>query len=380
MDSQHKTKAQLIKENEQLRAELDYFRQKHESCEFNLNKITQDHIILQNILDNNPLSIQILNADGSNRSVNAAHTALFKALPGPDFNLFTDSQLLKLGFAGLLQNLKRGEVVFFPYHTYSPPLNTDEYPDSEVHLNAIGFLVMDTDGQPERYVVIHHDITEIKQTEKKLQQLAAIIQTKVEDERKFIVDELHDHIGQGLTGLKLDLEYIIIKNTSEEEITLLKNIVTKTNNLIKMIQDLSSYIRPVMLVKSDIKAAMEGYLRDFEQMTRMEILTDINNISFIEPDDALIVFRILQEALTNISRHAKASQVEVTMKKVAETYDFIISDNGIGISREQIDSFKSTGLTMMYERAKTIGGDFTIKAKRESGTEIKICLPIKKTK
>jgi len=120
---------------------------------------------LQDIIDKNPMSIQIVDKDGFTLSVNSAHTKLFGSIPPPDYSVFNDPQLKQHGYGELIERIKNGEVVNFPDTPYNAHDSISYLPDVPVWVHAVAFPINDSNGKPERFVFMHEDITERKRAE-----------------------------------------------------------------------------------------------------------------------------------------------------------------------------------------------------------------------
>lgn len=130
--------------------------------------------VLQDIIDKNPMSIQILDLEGYTIQTNMAHTKLFSVKPPSDYSMFSDAQLLKLGLGDIFESIKKGEIVYFP-DTYYNVHNVDpSYPDNPVWIKAVGFPLNDSNGKPEYFVLMHENITERKLAEEKIRQMAQV--------------------------------------------------------------------------------------------------------------------------------------------------------------------------------------------------------------
>jgi PAS domain S-box-containing protein len=125
---------------------------------------------LLDIIDNNPMSIQIMDIDGFTLRVNQAFIKLFGSVPPPDFSMFSDIQLKEKGFTELLVRIKNCEVVQFPDMVFNPHDSLSEMPDCLAWIKAVGFALLDGNGKPEKIVLMHENITERKQAEEKLRQ------------------------------------------------------------------------------------------------------------------------------------------------------------------------------------------------------------------
>jgi len=227
------------------------------------------------------------------------------------------------------------------------------------------------------------DITEREKAENKLkdsleqlQQLSKHIEQVRENERVSISRDLHDDLGQALTAVKIDLG-IIRQRISEPDIVLkIDKVSTLVSNTIKTVQRLTSQLRPEIIDDLGLEVAIEWFTSEFAERNNIDVVLDLDtNISF-SPDNSLILFRIMQESLTNIARHAKATEVKISMLIIDETIHFRISDNGIGISESELNSKKSFGLIGMKERAASMGGVCEISGIENVGSIIELTLPL----
>lgn len=246
-------------------------------------------------------------------------------------------------------------------------------------------ITFDADGNPVKWLGTLHDITKRKQIEaelskslEQLHQLSKHIENARENERLNLARELHDDLGQALTAVKIDLQ--IIKKHSTEDIVQdkLEDAKQLIGSTIKTVQRITSQLRPEILEDLGLEAAIDWYANEFSQRYGIEIFLDIENNIPVSNEDALPIFRIMQESLTNIARHAKATHIEISLCTQGKNILFTISDNGKGISANEINSKKSFGIMSMKERTAFIGGTFDISPGAQFGSEISICLPIKK--
>jgi two-component system sensor histidine kinase UhpB len=219
---------------------------------------------------------------------------------------------------------------------------------------------------------------DLKSSLKQLQQLSKYMEKARESERKTIARELHDDLGQALTAVKIDLG-IIKQRVADQELTLriskASDLVGKT---IKTVQRLTSQLRPEIIDDLGLEAAIKWYTKDFSQRNEIEIYLDMDSEIPLSPDDSLTVFRILQESLTNIARHSGANRVEISFSNDNGIIHFKISDNGVGIKEEGLNSKKSFGIIGIKERAIALSGSCNIYSKNGEGTVIHLTFPLNK--
>jgi PAS domain S-box-containing protein len=234
-----------------------------------------------------------------------------------------------------------------------------------------------------RFLGYTKDITERKIAEEELKsslaqlhQLTHHIEEVREKERVAISRELHDDLGQALTAIKIDLGMIRKKVVDDSAVIKLDKVTALVGETIKTVQKLTSQLRPSIIDDLGLEAAIEWYTKEFAERNEVEVKLDMDQGIDIAPDTSLNLFRIMQEALTNISRHAKATHVDVGLHQSRESVYFSISDNGIGITESEINSKTFFGIMSMKERAISLGGRFTIYRDANNRTTVKLVIPL----
>ena len=186
-----------------------------------------------------------------------------------------------------------------------------------------------------------------------------------EDERRRIALELHDELGQLLTAFKFDL--LLLSNDYRENKELVERIEVLdhylSNTIIKAVQELSSKLRPAVLDKIGLKAAIEWLIDEMKRRNaiKFEFVTNLEELD-IGQTCSTTIYRIIQEALTNVVRHAQASLVKIILKKQNNILYLNIKDNGKGFEYFTVNNSKSLGLLGMRERAIAINGDLKIES------------------
>ncbi len=238
---------------------------------------------------------------------------------------------------------------------------------------------------PLMYAIVH-DVTEkvrteeeLKQSQENLRRLAAHVETVREEERSHIAREVHDELGQALTALKMDTRWI--ENTFGGASPQLKVKTITMQRLIdatvKSVQRISSELRPGMLDDLGLGAAIEWQTEEFEESTNIHCLLRIEPEEIdLEKKIATTVFRIFQETLTNIARHAEATVVHITLMKWEDRLSLMVRDNGIGIVEKEINNQKSIGLMGIRERVRSHNGTVDIIGRRDVGTAVIVKIPI----
>ncbi len=236
-------------------------------------------------------------------------------------------------------------------------------------------------------IIITRDISlrikyelELEDSKDKFRKLALHLQTAREQERKNIAHEIHDELGYALTALKLDLTWLSKKtNIKEYKLTnKTKEMSELIDTMINKVRSISTELRPSILDHFGLIAAIEWQANEFQKRTAIRCKLDIEQIDMNFDDFyATAMFRIFQETLTNVARHAKASRVDVVFKKDNGSVILSISDNGIGMPMESLNDHKSLGLVGIRERAYSIGGEVNFLSGNGSGTTVVLTVPVK---
>jgi two-component system sensor histidine kinase UhpB len=241
------------------------------------------------------------------------------------------------------------------------------------------------EGKP-TVLSIARDITERKGVEEKLRKsgkrlrnLASHLQSIREEERTTIAREIHDELGQVLTALKIQVT--LLSNKLRDDQQEIKNKIMSVSNMIddtvENVQRITSKLRPDILDELGLVPAIEWQAKEFQNITGINSsLTLPENELILDEDKSTAIFRIFQEALTNVMRHSQAKLVSVSLQTNKNNLILKIKDNGIGIKPEQLKDFKSFGIIGMKERAIIFGGEVSIEGTPANGTEVKVEMPL----
>ena len=223
---------------------------------------------------------------------------------------------------------------------------------------------------------------EIRKSRERLRNLSGRLQSLLEEERTRIAREIHDEMGQALTALKIDLSLTrksLVSGGQAEQSAKVHENERAVNRLIRTVRKIATDLRPGILDELGVAPAIEWMAKDFQNRTGIGckvVLEGVDKIS--DTVRATAIFRIVQEALTNVMRHAAASRVNVSFKKEDHTLILEVRDNGIGITEERIIGSKSLGLIGIRERVRLLGGEAVIGGKPGEGTLVRVTLPIGK--
>jgi|GEM_PF-6441472 len=221
---------------------------------------------------------------------------------------------------------------------------------------------------------------EIKKSREQLRRLAANLQIAQEKERARISREIHDELGQELTGIKMDISWLSNslvnpENKIKERIGSLNELIDRT---IQSVRRISAELRPGVIDDLGLISALEWYVDEYQQRTKIKCELMLGEISNnIGNDISIAIYRIIQESLTNVVRHAKASKIILSLTSDEFNIYLKIQDNGIGYNNDSSKSEKSIGILGMEERVHILGGTFSIQEAKRKGTIIKVEIPIK---
>ena len=237
----------------------------------------------------------------------------------------------------------------------------------------------------DRAACVLHDITERKQTEAQLNRsfgqlraLAARLQSVREEERTNVAREIHDELGQALTAIKIELTSLLFEWPSEPKPSRrAASITSLVDQTIQSVRKISTELRPGILDALGLVAAVEWAAEDFETRTGTRCRVDLPKDSLqISPERATAIFRIFQETLTNITRHADATEVHVRLARENHSLSLDVQDNGVGVSEEQLSAGESLGILGMRERALLLGGEFLVSGAPNQGTRVQVRVPL----
>lgn len=220
---------------------------------------------------------------------------------------------------------------------------------------------------------------ELHKSRESLRELTAHLQSVREDERASIAREVHDELGQALLALSLDIHWVD-KNLSAPDLILrekIKSILDLIDATVESVQRITTQLRPALLDDLGMEAAIPWYAGEFQQRTGIKCDTKVvlDGVS-IDNDKNITIFRILQEALTNVGRHSGASHVNIFLEVKGGQFLMTIRDDGKGISNEQLHNRQSFGLQGMRERAMAFGGEVLINNNAGGGTVVILTMPL----
>lgn len=256
------------------------------------------------------------------------------------------------------------------------------------YLRTLGEVLMDGTSRPTRMLWSVLDITEQKALEHTLrgsaEQLTALSRRLVdvqEAERRKLSRELHDRVGQNLTALSINLD-LLRTSLDEEAHAVQRGRIEDSARLLERtadsIENVMTELRPPMLDDYGLLPALHWYAKDFSQRTGIHVhVTGAEPRNRPEPDIEITLFRVAQEALTNVAKHAHATLAEIALEQTDNQFTMTVTDNGIGIDATPVrrdNERPRLGMVTMRERAQAIGGRFEVRKGASGGTQIAITI------
>jgi signal transduction histidine kinase len=220
---------------------------------------------------------------------------------------------------------------------------------------------------------------QLRESHEQLRALSVYLQHVREEERTRIAREVHDELGQALTSCKLDLAWLAnrLPRNLKPLVEKVRSLSAHMDSTIQTVRRISTELRPGILDHLGLAAALEWQANEFQTRTgiKCEVRTKLPE-PLLDPEIATACFRIFQETLTNVIRHAGATHVLVSLKVRPGRIILEVKDNGRGISREEINNTRSMGLLGMKERAALLGGEFKIGRVHDgTGTRVVVSFP-----
>lgn len=249
-----------------------------------------------------------------------------------------------------------------------------------------GSVSSSTESGESLYTIILRDVTERQQVQEKLsrshaelRELSSALQTIREEERTHIAREIHDHLGQLLASLRMDLSLLQLQpGASPSALSLLNGMEENLLTAISSLRRIATNLRPRALDEGGLFFALQGLRDDFSERYAIPVALQADEAELrLDDYTSTAVFRIVQEALTNIARHADAGTVNVNLLRTDGQLLVEIRDDGRGIKPEDMEKPNSLGLIGMQERVRSLGGSISIMSVDPQGTCIEMLIPIR---
>jgi PAS domain S-box-containing protein len=245
---------------------------------------------------------------------------------------------------------------------------------------SVKFPVYDEHGATSGVGAISTDIMEVKKAQDQLRRLSGSIMANQEKERSYIARELHDELGQVLTALRMDAVWFQERMKDADPLVAERaqamcKLIDKT---IEEVRLMAIRLRPGVLDNLGLVDALEWYSTDFERRTDVSCVFDHSEVPNIDENIAITAYRITQEALTNVVRHAAAKHVFVTLRSENGGLVLQVADDGSGFDEKLLQDAEGLGVAFMRERAVLVGGVLDVNASPENGTTVTFRVPLEK--
>jgi len=226
------------------------------------------------------------------------------------------------------------------------------------------------------FVELHRKSQRLLESEEKLRRLAAHLVTIREEERAHIAREIHDELGQVLTGLKMEVTWLAKRLKDQPLLDKTDSICSLIDSTVQTVRKIATGLRPEVLDDMGLVAAVGWQAKEFQKRTgircRAKLPPETEKAAI---DIATTVFRIFQEILTNVARHSRATRVDIELDISEERVALIVVDNGVGIPDAELNGKKSLGLLGMQERALLFGGEVNLSGTPGHGTRVAVTIP-----
>lgn len=229
------------------------------------------------------------------------------------------------------------------------------------------------------------DITREKKAKKEIQQLSHKLIAGIEEERRSLASDLHDEFGQALTLLQLDLESLqrMLDKDAREPLKILNKIIEQIQGLADKVRNTTSRLRPDLLDHLGLIPTLSWYIEDFRRRAR-DVEIDFQTAGFkkrLSPEAEIVIYRIFQEGLNNVTKHSRATKVDIKLTASHPRAIFLIQDNGCGFEQDEDGMPKNgrslgIGLLSMKERVASLDGSIQVKSVPGVGTAIRVELPM----
>ena len=229
------------------------------------------------------------------------------------------------------------------------------------------------------FVELHMKSERLRESEDKLRRLAAHLISVREEERAHIAREIHDELGQVLTGIKMEVGWLAKRLKEPALLEKTESMSKLIDSTVQTVRKIATGLRPEMLDDMGLIAAVAWQAKEFQKRTGIRCRTKLPpEGTKLDLDISTTAFRIFQEILTNVARHSRATRVDIELTVDEERLALEVADNGVGIPSADLNGRKSLGLLGMQERALLFGGHVGITGTPGQGTRVSVTIPIRR--
>jgi PAS domain S-box-containing protein len=348
-----------------LRQAQDELRHYSKDLERQVSKRTQE---ISSILKYTPAVVYIKNKEGRYRLVNSRFEELF-AIKNEDVQGQTDHDIFPTEIADQFRHNDR--QVLSEGHSHQVEERVPQLDGMHTYL-SVKFPVYDETGATSGICGISTDITAVKKAQEQLRRLSGSIMDSQEKERTAIARELHDELGQLLTALRMDSVWMR-NRVKDRDSKAAERALTMCSLIDKTIEDVRSMairLRPGVLDTLGLVDALEWYTTDFERRTGITCFFEHRDVPSIKDTLATAAYRITQEALTNVARHADATRVDVALSAEKNMFTLAVTDDGRGFNPQELTESEGLGVAGMRERASIVSGTLEVQSQALKGTRV----------
>ncbi len=261
------------------------------------------------------------------------------------------------------------------------PLNVEEQvslPDGEHIYLSVKFPIYETDGRIRGICGISTDITALKKAQEQLRRLSGSIMVNQEKERAIIARELHDELGQLLTALRMEAVWLQrrLREADVKGAERAGAMCALIDTTIEEVRAMAIRLRPGVLDDLGLVDALEWYTTEFERRAQIACIFTHDEIPAVDETVATAAYRIAQEALTNVARHAEAGRAEVSLSLEGPNLLLLVGDDGRGFDPLSLSDAQTLGLAGMRERAMLVGGELVVQSRPGQGTLVRLRVPL----
>jgi len=230
--------------------------------------------------------------------------------------------------------------------------------------------LLDEKGRPYQYLSIRHEVTKLKQVEQELKEMMTRVIEVQEEERKRISRELHDGVGQSLFSLLIRIDRMLDDHPELDELRGLRRDVA---DVMEDIRSMARELRPSVLDDLGVGPAVRTYVENYSAHYGIDVRLSIELRGRLDIAVETTIYRVVQEALTNIAKYADVDTCEVSIRETDDKVEAVVRDEGIGFDPSVRGG--GVGLFSMEERARAVGGTLTIRSAPDKGTEVRLVVP-----